>query len=226
MSQLRLFTETEIQKGVRITERDDLVLRWLVEQRAASLPQVGELLARAAGTGPLSERRIRQIVSRWEQAGVAARWSIWHGEPPVVCPTQQAARMHGFGRYRRPGVGIMRHTVTVSGVRLRIERPGADRVWIPETQLRRVCPPGEHLADGGWIEGSGAATAVEVELTPHGRSRVEQAIRSLLAAQVDGRPRWHHVLYLCAPETITQVTAVANMLEPQLRSQVTVRALP
>jgi hypothetical protein len=222
MEQLRLF---EREGGVRVTVRDEAALRWLVEQRAASLSTIAELLRRLEGGPSISDRRARHIVSRWEQMGLAKRSSIWHGEPPVVCPTAKAARMHGVERFRRPAVGVMRHTIAVADVRLRIERPGAGRIWIPESHLRRVCPPGEHLADGGWMDEHGA-TAVEVELTLHGSKRVEAAIRSLLAASIEGRPRWNSVMYLCAPPTLSQVQGVVRALEAPLQRQVTVRPLP
>lgn len=211
--------------GPRLTERDVTALQWLVEQRAATLPQVGRLLSQIDGTAPVSERRLRQIIARWEQLGLAARWSIWHGEPAVITPTGQAAAMYGINRWRRPGLSILRHTVAVSEIRLRVSPHGGVRQWISETELRRHISVGEHLADGGWLE-SEHTTAIEVELTPHGRRRVEQTIKSLLNARSGDRDRWDMVLYLCSPTTIVQVSSVREALTPDERARVVVRPMP
>jgi hypothetical protein len=217
--------EAEAWGGPRLTERDTIALRWLVEQRAATVPQVGRLLLQIGGGEQMSDRRVRQIISRWEQLGLAARWSIWHGEPAVITPTGQAAAMFGINRWRRPGVAILRHTVAVSEIRLRAAPHGGPRRWISETELRQHVVAGEHLADGGWVE-NGVATAIEVELTPHGRRRVEQTITSLLNAHNGSGRRWQSVLYLCSPATIAQVTAVRDSLTPDERAQVNVRPMP
>ena len=220
-----MLSETESWSGPRLTERDMDALRWLVEQRAASLDQVGRLLHQLTGGEPVTDRRVRQVVSRWEQLGLVTKWNVWHGEPAVVIPTGRAAQMFGQMRWRRPGIGILRHTVAVSEVRLRMAPIGGPRRWVPESELRRLIQPGEHLADGASIE-DGLGVAVEVELTPHGRKRVETTIKSLLYAHDGNGLRWAKVLYLCSPVTIAQVTAVAAALPPAERSRVIVRPMP
>lgn len=216
--------EAEGWSGARLTARDIDALQWLVEQRAATLTQIGRLLTQLGGD-TLTDRRVRQVVSRWEQLGVATKWHIWHGEPAVVLPTGQAAKMFGYQRWRRPGIGILRHTVSVSEIRLRVAPVGGPRQWISETELRRQLPKHEHLPDGGWYE-DGGSVAVEVELTPHGRTRVETTIKTLLGAHTGVTQRWSSVLYLCAPATLPQVTAVRDQLAPSERSRVVVRPMP
>lgn len=217
--------ESPSWSGPRLTERDTAALRWLVEQRAASVTQVCRLLAQIGDTEQVSDRRMRQIIARWDQLGLARRWSVWHGEPAVITPTGQAAAMFGINRWRRPGLAILRHTVAVAEVRLRVAPHGGPRRWISETELRQQIAPGEHLADGGWLDEHGS-TAIEVELTPHGRRRVEQTITSLLNAHNGTQRRWNRVLYLCSPATLTQVTAVRESLPPHDRAQVAVRPMP
>jgi hypothetical protein len=224
MEQLKLF-EREEKRGARLTTRDMTVLRWLVEQRAATVAQVTTLLLQITGTAQLSDRRVRQIVSRWENLGLVTRWNVWHGEPAVILPTGQAAKMFGYQRWRRPGIGILRHTVAVAEIRLRTTPHGGNRQWVSETELRRHTAIGEHLADGGWFE-DGIATAIEVELSPHGRKRVEATIKALLYAQVGGKNRWERVLYVCSPTTFVQVSAVRDGLAPAEHSRVIVRPMP
>ena len=84
-----MMNEAEGWSGARLTPRDVAALQCLVEQRAASLAQVGRLLEQL-GDGTLTDRRVRQVVSRWEELGVASKWHIWHSEPAIVLPTGQA----------------------------------------------------------------------------------------------------------------------------------------
>jgi hypothetical protein len=218
-------SETENWNGPRLTERDIDALRWLVEQRAASLDQVGRLLNQIDGGNPITDRRVRQVVARWEQLGLAAKWQVWHGQPAVVIATGRAAAMFGQTRWRRPGIAIVRHTVAVSEIRLRVAPISGTRNWVSESTLRRQLPKGEHLPDGGWYE-DGLGVAVEVELTPHGRKRVESTMKELLYAHDGAGTRWARVLYLCSPATIGQVTAAWEALPPAERARITVRPMP
>jgi hypothetical protein len=218
-----LIEEAEGWGGPRLTRRDADAVSWLVEQRAASLSQVATLLGQLGGQG-VGDRRARQVVTRWVQFGLVTRWNVWHGEPAVVVPTARAAQMSGLSRWRRPGIGILRHTVAVAGVRLLVAPVGGTRTWISESALRRSLPSGEHLPDGAWFDND-LGTALEVELTPHGRGRVADTMTALLHAHSDGSPRWARVAYLCSPATLTQVTAAADTLPPVERARVFVGPL-
>jgi hypothetical protein len=210
--------------GPRLTGRDMVAMAWLADQRAATVPQLQALLG-YIGDGPVTDRRTRQIVSRWELLGLAERTTVWHGKPAAVWLTGSGARLVGLERWRKPAIGTLNHTLAVAEVRRRLSPPTGTRGWISEVELRKTLPAGQHIPDGAYLE-DGRAAAIEVELSPHGRRRVAAAIASLLAAQVNGAPRWDHVLYLCSPETLHQVTAVVEALSPAQRSRVVVRRLP
>ena len=220
-----MLSESESWSGPRLTERDLDALRWLVEQRAASLDQVGRLLHQLTGGEVVTDRRVRQVVARWVQLGLVTKWNVWHGEPAVVIPTGRAAQMFGQMRWRRPGIGILRHTIAVSEIRLRVAPIGGARTWTSETDLRRLLPSHEHLPDGAWTDANGSV-AIEVELTPHGRKRVETTIKTLLNAHDGTGLRWATVLYLCSPATHSQVSGVRDELPPNDRNRVIVRAMP
>ena len=212
--------------SAQLTERDHAALEWLVEQRAATVPQLTELLGRL-GDGPITERRGAMLIARWEHLGLVERKSIWHRQPAICWPTSEGARLCGMTRWRRPGVGTLRHTITVSGVRLRVCRPGSNRGWLTELELRRQLPPGVRIPDGAIREPDGGFTAVEVELTSHGRRRVNEAMVDLTTVvRPDGGQFFHHVLYLVSPEVTTQVTAVRSELPDELRSRVVVLPCP
>ena len=212
-------------RGPRLTTRDLGALRWLVEQRAATARQVHQLLSHL-GHQQVGERRSREIISRWEQLGLVERQAVWHGEPAIIWPTSAGAKLVGETRWRTPGISTLRHTITAADIRLRVAPPGSQRRWLCEAELRRLTPPGQRIADGAWIDPDGTTTAVEVELSPHGRKRVREAITSLLALRSLTGPRFHTVLYLCAPHVLTQVNAVRDELPESEQARVVVRPVP
>lgn len=209
----------------RITERDAAALRWLVEQRAANTGQVGVLLHQLSGR-TVGARRVRQVIARWEQLGLVERRYVWHGQPAVVIPTKTGAQLSGQARWRAPSITTLRHTLGASQVRLVAVPVGSGRLWVAESALRREAPRNEHIPDGGWTEPDGTSVAVEVELTLHGKRRVHQAIRALLAAHRDGVTRWDRVLYLCSPVTLSQVRGCWHELDPHTQQRVMVDTMP
>ena len=208
----------------QLTRRDVAAITWLVEQRAATLPQVTTLLGHLGG-GPISSRRGAQVVARWESVGVAQRRFVWHREPAIVVPTSSGAKLGGAHRWREPSVGTLRHTIAVGDVRLRSCGSSKGRSWLTEQALRGLLPKGTHIPDGAIIYSDGLVDAVEIELTSHGRARVGEAIASLLASTVNGQSRFARVLYLCGPRTLAQVAGVRDELPEAAKGRVVVRAL-
>jgi hypothetical protein len=211
--------------AARLTERDEAALHWLVEQRAATVSQLTTLLG-YLGDGPITERRGAMVMSRWEALGLVERKHVWWRHPAVVMPTSEGARYTGRTKWRKPAIGTLNHTLHSTQVRLQTCRPGSDKTWRTEEQLRYALPGGTRIPDGAIVESDGAMTAVEVELTSHGRRRVREAMTSLLAVQRGGEDFFHHVLYLCSPEVMTQVTAVRADLPESVRARVVVLPCP
>ena len=210
----------------RLTLRDEEALRWLCSVRAANLPQLRILLGQLGDEGPITSRRTAQIVARWRSMGLAEKATIFHREPAVVWPTAQGARLCGVARWKKPAIGTLRHTLAVTQVRLQACRPSNGRGWLTESQLRALLGKDSHCPDGGLVEQSGEVTAIEVELTPHGRTRVREAIASLLAERDGDRNRFAKVLYLVSKSTKVQVEAVRDELPPHLRERVVVLPCP
>jgi hypothetical protein len=209
----------------QLTERDYAALEWLVEQRAATVTQLTTLLG-YLGDGPISDRRGTMLITRWEDLGLVERRTIWHRRPAVVLPTSSCTKLFGLVRWRKPAIGILNHTIRTAQIRLQVCRPGSNRGWMTEAQLREILPPGTRIPDGAIVEIDGGLTAVETELTSHGRRRVREAMTSLLAARTGNKDTFHHVLYLCSPETTVQVTAVRDELPTLARRRVAVLPCP
>lgn len=209
-------------RGAQLTERDAAAICWLAEVRAADLVQLRVLLGQLGQAGDITSRRCAQIVARWEQLDLVEKTTIWHQEPAIVWLTPRGAQMAGLNRWRRPAIGTLRHTLAVTQVRLQTCRPSSGRSWISERQLRGLLSKESHIPDGGLIEVDGSVTAIEMELTPHGRQRVRDAIASLLTERVEGRDRFVKVLYLVAPACRRQVETVRDELPQSLRERVVV----
>jgi hypothetical protein len=211
--------------SAQLTPRDFAALSWLLEQKAATLPQLTLLLG-FLGEREISDRRGAQIVARWVSLGLVERTAIWHRKPAVVWPTSSGALLVGARRWKTPALGTLRHTLAVSEVRLRVCRPWNGRTWLTEARLREVLAKEIRLPDGAFVEKTGEMTAVEVELSSHGRTRVRDAMTSLTAARDGDHDQFHHVLYLCAPETLFQCTQVRQELPDSIRSRVVVLPCP
>jgi len=209
----------------RLTERDYLALAWLVEQRAATTVQLTTLLGDLGGS-PISDRRGALIISRWESLGLVERDHVWHRRPAVVMPTGAGAKLMGLRRWRKPAMGTLNHTLHTSQVRLQVCRPGSPRGWKNEEQLREILPTGARVPDGAIVEIDGALTAIEVELTSHGRTRVREAMTSLLSVRSGESNLFGHVLYLCSMAVMTQVTTVRDELPESSRARVVVLPCP
>jgi hypothetical protein len=167
-------------------------------------------------------------MQRWEEFDLCERKGIWHGEPALVFPTTQAARLAGERRWRRPALGLLRHTVAVSEVRLRSCRPGSDRGWVTEQALRGILPNGTHLPDGALVEPGPERrmTAIEVELTHHGVQRTKDTVVELATLHSGGSPVFERVLYLCGPKTLGPLLAIKKELPPSIRERLVVLRCP
>jgi len=209
-------------RGAQFTERDAAAIRWLAEVRAANLAQLRVLLGQLGQAGDITPRRCAQIVVRWERLGLVEKTTIWHQEPAIVWLTSRGAQMAGLNRLRRPAIGTLHHTLAVTQVRLQACRPSNGRGWLSERELRGLLSKESHIPDGGLVEADGSVTAIEMELTPHGRQRVRGAMTSLLAERVEGGDRFSKLLYLVAPACRRQVEMVRVELPQPLRERVAV----
>jgi hypothetical protein len=174
--------------GPAVTTRDLSVLRFVGEQYAVRVDVAAMLLARfaAAPVGQLSRRTVRQRLSRWEQAGWAARRRMlghtW------VLPTRAGMRLAGLELDPwTPALDRLAHHHAVAVVRLAREPVPGQGGWVCERELwRRRGRASWHLADGalptpvptGWQGIDQAWELVEVELTQKARPRVVAALKT------------------------------------------------
>ena len=182
----------------------------------------------------VAEDRVRGIVARWRDAGLAANGKLAEG-PQWCWLTPAGMRQVGHGwEAAPPPLARLAHIRAVLAARLFMEGDAAWTAgrawWRCERRLRASRPgvgqPG-HIPDAEilWpsIPGSpraGETWAVEVELTPKPLARVQRIISGLLAQP------YAVILYLCAPAALPVVTQAAGNFRPEQSARVLVRTLP
>jgi hypothetical protein len=213
---------------VRLSERDIYGLLRCAEHYVSPY----DLLAAALGVQPA---RLRGIVARWRNAGLAVTGTL--GPGPAWCWLTAAGMVAcGLGYPARPpALSRLAHIRAVLAARLWLESRRAyldgRAWWRSERNIRAALTSNAgaaHLADAEivWpsLEASGYAGqvwAVEVELTPKPVARTVRIMSGLLA-----RPGYAQVVYLTAPAARPVVVrAVAGLPGPH-RARVAVRDLP
>jgi hypothetical protein len=174
-------------------------LRWVAEQGAVRLDVLAHVLNPNRPRGPAPTRR---VVDGWRATGLVEHERRLAGRPGVLWATRAGRRQVGLpGPAEPPALGLLEHLHAVSLVRLGVEGRGG-RNWASERTLQRERPaPDAHVADARFCTPAGVPTAVEVELTRKGATR--------LAAIVDELTLEHQrVLYVVAGEGVR--TAVAR----------------
>jgi hypothetical protein len=190
--------------GVRLSERDQALLRWIGEQYSVRADLLGVLMARhsddpdAQDRGALAPRVVNRRIQAWREAGLVRTRTFLMGTASTVWLTADGLAVASVPwRPYEPSLATVAHRHAVGLVRAEAETmPGV--TWICERELRE----GQggrplHLPDGVVVSadanGRRWRTAVEVELTRKTESRVIAILRHLLAVYDD-------VVYRAVPD--------------------------
>ena len=188
-----------------------------------------DLLALRLG---VTEARLRGVVARWRNAGLAATGRLTEG--PFWCWLTPAGMRHvGYGwEAAPPPLARLAHIRAVLAARIWLESSGewdAGRAWwrcerairdghsaagqghLPDAEIHWPSIPGSPRAGEIWC--------VEVELTPKAAARTQRIMAGLLAQP------YAQILYLCAPGALPVVTAARARFGPE-RARVVIRELP
>ena len=211
---------------VRLGQRDIDGLMLCAEQAGAPY----DLLAAALAVQPA---RLRAVVARWRQAGLAATGRL--GPGPAWCwltPAGMTAAGLGYPAVRPP-LARLAHLRAVLAARLWFQAsPAWDQQrawWQSERRIRRKGPAaGTHRPDAEiWWPSipaspyAGQIWAIEIELTAKHADRTAQIIAELTAPAGYAR-----VFYLTAPAARGVVTRCAGALPADASERVTVWDLP
>jgi hypothetical protein len=156
-----------------LTDRDLWALRWIGEQYAVRMDQLGRLLGSQPGgetsvEGVLSERRTRRVVERWTRAGLVETRKILYAEPGWVWLSRAGLRAVGLQvKYLAPRPMWLSHVFWCGEVRRGLEARAGNLEWRSERLLHTFGSERNphHLPDAEILSGN-ATVAVEVELTP------------------------------------------------------------
>ncbi len=193
---------------VRVSPRDLVLLAWIGEQYAVSLPQLAVLMGR-------SFHAARWLRSRWERAGWVRGRAELVGWPVFVWLTAEGSALAG-GEFRtwKPRPARLAHVAAVNDVRLHIQTRAPGAVWVCERRLARELPRGVHLPDG-LVARADERHAVEVELHPKARRRTRAIVADVLS-------RYDAAVYFCAPGARRQLDELAS----EFGGRLAVRPLP
>lgn len=167
-------------------------MRWVSEQQAARLDHLVRLLGRSERTG-------QRLIGRLNAAGWIEAKRVFVDEPVWVWLTSLGQEVAGTGfRPWRFAVGRLAHVAAVNEVRLHIAERLPQATWVCERALARDRRDSqEHTPDAVLRHGE-EQHAIEVELTPKARRRLEAILDEL-------DRRFERVAYFCGPETLAQL---------------------
>ena len=213
---------------IRLSGRDVAGLVLCGEHYAAQY----DLLASALG---VQSARLRGIVARWRNAGLAETGTL--GPGPAWCwLTSAGMSACGLGYPARPpALSRLAHVRAVLAVRLWLESGQAyadgQAWWRSERDIRAALPSNAgaaHIADAevAWpsLDGArfaGQTWAVEVELTPKPLARTTRIVNGLLSQR-----RYAQVVYLASPAARLVVARTIGELPAAQRGRVAIRDLP
>jgi hypothetical protein len=223
--------QSRVQSGRKseIVQRDVDAILWLSEQYGARLDVLGALLGDLANRGPLGRRSTRDVVSRWQKMGLA-RTSVSLGAVWVT-PTKKGMQAVGSPHNEWPFTATqLNHVHAVGVLRLVAAKRWPEAVWLSERDYRREL--GDQV--GRWHIPDATVelprnekpdryrTALEVELTPKTRRRLQIEVLGRLGGDIE------RVIYFTPPEHVERlqedVTFVMNRLP--ITRPVTVQPLP
>ena len=214
---------------VQATERDQHLIRWIVEQYAISLDQ----LAQSIGA---TEHAARRLMQRWKRAGWAEARVLISREKPWIWITRRGQADMGTGyRHWEPVLAKLAHIRAVNAVRMGLEQRRPDGVWTSERALLQAQASAQrsareqgleplkthHLPDGVWqIDGNAEQTAVEVERSYKGTDRTRMIMLYLVQVQ-----RYPKVAYFTTPTIKPHLDAIMAG-HPDLASRVRLYLIP
>lgn len=177
---------------IRLTRRDLAAFAWLVEMKACHEDDLGVLLGRWSGRGPLSASTTRALVDRWRSHGLVEARRVLQDRPRIVSLLPAGAAAAGEpGTWHEVAAWTAMHTAEVAHVRLGLEVELGDRIeeWQAERRLRqetaglrRKGQAAPHLPDGVIVLTDGQRWAVEVERTAKESIRLARIVQLLTTA--------------------------------------------
>lgn len=158
--------------GRQLTMRDIKALEWINEMWGVRMDLLAVLLGHLSGTDRLTERRARDVSSRWVAAGWARHERGLYGEPSWIMLTRAGTSQLGLRRPASIRPAELAHCHAVAACRLAVAAEYPHRIWTPE----RMVPIEKHRPDAVVTLQDGRRFAVEVELSKKGPHRTAEIV--------------------------------------------------
>lgn len=181
-------------RAFRLTERDQDILTFINEFGFCEMPQLDKRFS-------LNKPRNYEIMRRLVNNGLLIHERILHNHHGVYRLSPEGARCTNLPSLARVPLATYRHDLLVVEVHLRLRLEHPDARWISARHLMQekhqhgVGKTG-HLPDGILVFENGEQIAIEVELTPKGKNRLERILRGY-----GGAFEYKEVRYYCSKET-------------------------
>lgn len=181
-------------RGFLLTDRDIEILTLINEFGFCEMPQLDKRFS-------LNKPRNYEIMRRLVNHGLLIHEYILHHHHGVYRLSPEGARCTSLPPLARVPLATYRHDLLVVEVHLRLRLQYPDARWISTRHLMQekhqhgVGKTG-HLPDGVLILGSGEKIAIEVELTPKGKNRLERILKGY-----GGAFEYKEVSYYCSKLT-------------------------
>lgn len=188
--------------GIRLTQRDQEVVRLICEQGAVAAQDLDRFMSNQPSAAPISQRTRNGVLLRLKDAGliVAEQWS-YRGSAALYATRLGARWVDWSGRIIPPGFAVLRHELTASAVRIASYPKEFGWGFASERfiQQRRI-EYGHHRPDGIAILGA-RRTAVEVQLSVTDQPHITAVLHNHL-------DQFESVDYWCAPGPAALVSRV------------------
>ena len=182
----------KIKQGIRLTERDLEIIRWINSHRAATVEQVARKLG-------LSVFTVKKRLSELKSCDYLVYEKLFHEKPGVYRAGAKGAAVTGDSLpVARLTLGSYEHDLQLVDLAVSLEQKTGvqwqtDRQLRHEKGLKGVGAPG-HIPDGILIFPGGDRVAVELELSPKGAGRLEKILRDY------ARRRYKEVWYFVSSD--------------------------
>lgn len=186
---------------MQITERDIHILTFINDFGYCGIGHLNQRFR-------LNKPRNYQIMKRLSKANLIKHERIFYQRPGIFRVTKKGAAYTSLPPLKKIILGNYEHDLKTITIALKLQSLYPEGVWLSERHLkcekfRTGVGKRGHIADGFLLLPDDKRVAIEVELTPKGKSRIERIIK-----QYGGSFGFFEVWYFC-PEGM--VASLQNM---------------
>lgn len=216
----------------RLTDRDILILGFLLDQKFASLEQLYFRFfdVREKVTDPLPQglHVTRQRLALLRRAGLIFTTKVYSEAKSLYLLSGLGSKIfqgkHPLDAFAQPMKTVdfrnYEHDTKVNDCRVAIERTGKVMKWLPERRLRMKgfesqfswsSLPKEVVPDGIFVSSKGERIAFEIETSPRAKRRYESKRNEFLSVMHGANPLLHRVMWVgSVPRIVSDLRATCG----------------